>query len=71
MAGCFLSFVAFVQAISQMFEAAMLKLMLLLPDLTRPTPYAKSCYGKECRVQGSRRRTTTRRVGGMSCWASS
>jgi hypothetical protein len=31
MADCFLSLVAFVQAISQMFGAAMLKLMLLLP----------------------------------------
>jgi len=55
MADCFLWVAAFVQAISQKVGAVMLKLMLVLPDLTRPTPYAKSCYGKECRVQGSRR----------------
>jgi hypothetical protein len=71
MADCFLSFAAFVQAIPQV-RVAMLELMLLLPDLTSPTPYAKSCHGKECRVQGSmRRRTRRRRVGGWSCLASS
>jgi hypothetical protein len=30
--------------------------LMLLPDLTSPTPYAKSCHGKEYRVQGSRER---------------
>jgi len=69
MADCFLLFAAFVQAISQI-RVAMLKPMLLLPDLTSPTPYAKSCYGKECRVQGSVRQKM-RRVGGSGCLASS
>lgn len=42
------------------FGMAMLKLMLL-PDLTSPTPYAKSCHGKGYRVQGSREREGSRR----------
>lgn len=41
------------------FGVGMLK-MMLVPDLTSPTPYAKSCHGKEYRVQGSQRR---RRMG--------
>jgi hypothetical protein len=51
----FLSFAAIVQTISYVREVVMLQLMLL-PDLTSPTPYAKSCHCKEYRVQGSRER---------------
>lgn len=40
---------------------AMLQLLLLW-DLTNPTPYAKSCHGEEYRVQGSRRRDRRRGV---------